>query len=227
MIRVLVVEDDPLLAEAHRRYVERVDGFTPVGVVHSGASALAFLGREPVDLVLLDFFLPDTSGLDVCRELRRAGHPADVLAVTSARDLDLVRAAVSLGVVQYVLKPFTFALFREKLESYAAYRAELDRAEGGDAVQQDVERLFAALRRPSVAGGLPKGFSAETYERVLDHLRRAGEDVSASDLAEAVGASRVTARRYLEHLADQGLADKSLRYGGAGRPEQLYRWRAT
>jgi response regulator of citrate/malate metabolism len=226
VIRVLVVEDDPLLAAAHRRYVERVDGFTPVGVVHSGASALAFLGREPVDLVLLDFFLPDTSGLDVCRELRRAGHPADVLAVTSARDLDLVRAAVSLGVVQYVLKPFTFALFREKLESYAAYRAELERAEGGDAVQQDVDRLFAALRRPSVEG-LPKGLSAETYERVLDHLRRTGEDVSASDLAAAVGASRVTARRYLEHLVDQGLVDKTLRYGGAGRPEQLYRWRNT
>jgi response regulator of citrate/malate metabolism len=226
VIRVLVVEDDPLLAEAHRRYVERVDGFTPVGVVHSGASALAFLGREPVDLVLLDFFLPDTSGLDVCRELRRAGHPADVLAVTSARDLDLVRAAVSLGVVQYVLKPFTFALFREKLESYAAYRAELERAEGGDAVQQDVDRLFAALRRPSVEG-LPKGLSAETYEKVLDHLRRTGEDVSASDLAAAVGASRVTARRYLEHLVDQGLVDKTLRYGGAGRPEQLYRWRNT
>jgi response regulator of citrate/malate metabolism len=226
VIRVLVVEDEPLLAEAHRRYVERVDGFTPVGVVHSGASALAFLGREPVDLVLLDFFLPDTSGLDVCRELRRAGHPTDVLAVTSARDLDLVRAAVSLGVVQYVLKPFTFALFREKLESYAAYRAELERAEGGDAVQQDVDRLFAALRRPSVEG-LPKGLSAETYERVLDHLRRTGEDVSASDLAAAVGASRVTARRYLEHLVDQGLVDKTLRYGGAGRPEQLYRWRNT
>jgi response regulator of citrate/malate metabolism len=125
-----------------------------------------------------------------------------------------------------VLKPFTFALFREKLESYAAYRAELERAEGGDAVQQDVDRLFAALRRPSVEG-LPKGLSAETYERVLDHLRRTGEDVSASDLAAAVGASRVTARRYLEHLVDQGLVDKTLRYGGAGRPEQLYRWRNT
>ena len=113
MIRVLVVEDEPVAAEAHRVYVERLPGFSVAGVVHSGGEALRFCEREPVDLVLLDFYLPDTHGLAVCRSLRAAGLPIDVIAVTSARDLGLVKAAVSVGVVQYLLKPFTFATLRE------------------------------------------------------------------------------------------------------------------
>ena len=113
MISVLVVEDDPVAAEAHREYVERVAGFTVAGVVHSGGAAVRFCERHHVDLVLLDFYLPDTHGLAVCRALRATGAPIDVIAVTSARDLAVVRGAVSAGVVQYLLKPFTFAALRQ------------------------------------------------------------------------------------------------------------------
>lgn len=121
-IRVLVVEDEPLIAEAHKAYVERLPGFTVAGVVHTAQDAMAALRGAPVDLVLLDLNLPDRHGLDVCRALRAAGSGTDVLAVTSARDLAMVRAAVALGVTHYLLKPFTFAAFRDKLERYAQYR---------------------------------------------------------------------------------------------------------
>ncbi|GFJ88100.1 response regulator [Phytohabitans rumicis] len=96
-IRVLVVEDEPLIAEAHRAYTERVTGFSVVGVAHTARDAMAVLRGEPVDLVLLDLNLPDKHGLDVCRALRAAGSGTDVLAVTSARDIAMVRAAVALG----------------------------------------------------------------------------------------------------------------------------------
>ena len=69
--------------------------------------------------------LPDGHGLGLLQRLRAAGHLCDVIAVTSARDADVVRHAVAQGVVLYLLKPFTFATFRAKLEQYAAYRAEL------------------------------------------------------------------------------------------------------
>jgi response regulator of citrate/malate metabolism len=228
-VRVLVVEDEALAAEAHAAYVARVPGFTVAGVARSAREAARALesAREagaPVDLVLLDMNLPDGHGLGLLAGLRGAGHLCDVIAVTAARDTQVVRQAVGQGVVLYLLKPFTFATFRAKLEQYAAYRAELDAAPD-EVVQDEVDRLLGSLR-PTAAAPLPKGMSAETMRAVTAALRDADGELSASEVADAVGTSRVTARRYLEHLADQGLAARSLRYGASGgRPEVAYSWR--
>ncbi|MEP7035451.1 MAG: response regulator [Actinomycetota bacterium] len=222
-IGVLVVEDEPVAADAHRTYVERVPGFVVRGVAHDGGGALRQLSHptSAVDLVLLDMHLPDIHGLDVVRAMRTAGHRADVIAVTSARDLEVVRAAVSQGVVQYLLKPFTFAALRDKLERYAAYRLQL---EGNFASgQSEVDRVLGTLRGND-PGSLPKGMSQESLDAVVAVLRPSGDSLSATQVASAVGASRVTARRYLEHLADSGLVVRRSRYGGTGRPEVEYRW---
>ena len=128
VLRVLVVEDEPIAAEAHTAYVGRVDGFEVVATVGTSQAALKALQDKAIDVVLLDMNLPDRHGLDVVRAMRAAGHRADVIAVTSARDLDVVRAAVSLGVVQYVLKPFVFATLRERLLAYRAYREQVTTA---------------------------------------------------------------------------------------------------
>ena len=218
MIRVLVVEDEPVAAEAHRVYVSRLSGFEVAGVVHSGGDALRFCEREPVDLVLLDFYLPDAHGLAVCRSLRAAGVPIDVIAVTSARDLALVKAAVSVGVVQYLLKPFTFATLREKLERYAEFRL----ASGEVTGQAEIDRALGALRTTE-SPPLPKGMSAPTLDAITEALASAAEGLSAGAAASAIGASRVTARRYLEYLADNGLAVREPHYGQVGRPEVFYR----
>jgi response regulator of citrate/malate metabolism len=218
LIRVLVVEDEPVAAEAHRVYVSRLSGFEVAGVVHSGGEALRFCEREPPDLILLDFYLPDTHGLAVCRALRAAGLPIDVIAVTSARDLAVVKAAVSVGVVQYLLKPFTFAALREKLERYA----EFHRVSGEVTGQAEIDRALGALRT-SDAPPLPKGMSAETLDAITSALASAADGLSAGAAASMIGASRVTARRYLEYLADNGLAQREPRYGQVGRPEVFYR----
>ncbi|GAA2392671.1 response regulator [Nonomuraea africana] len=216
MIRVLVVEDEEFTAEANRVFVERVEGFTVAGVARSGGEALRFLRRTEVDLILLDLYLPDMHGLEVCRAVRAAGLSCDVIAVTSARDLAVVRNAVALGVAQYLLKPFTFATLREKLNRYAAFRA----SEGEVTGQGDVDRALATLRGPSA---LPKGMTQDTLDAVCAELRRS--PMSAQAVGAAIGVSRVTARRYLEHLVDTGSADRVPQYGGVGRPELLYRIR--
>jgi response regulator of citrate/malate metabolism len=226
-VRVLVVEDEELAAEAHAEYVRRVDGFELAGVARSAAEALRHLAGDPaVDLVLLDMHLPDGHGLSLLRRLRAAGHPCDVIAVTSARDTDVVRRAVTQGVVLYLLKPFSFAMFRSKLEHYAAYRRQLEGIDE-DVVQDEVDRVFGALRSRSGAAELPKGLGPETLRQVTDVLRAPAAEagLSATEVGAAVGASRVTARRYLEHLAEQGRVERSPRYGGGGRPEVAYRWR--
>ncbi|SFL15367.1 response regulator [Geodermatophilus ruber] len=222
MIRVLVVEDEPVAAEAHRAYVDRTPGFTTAAVAGTGAQALDALFRLPVDLVLLDMNLPDTHGITLCRRIRGAGAQVDVLAVTSARELTTVRAAAAHGVVGYLLKPFTYPALRDRLTAYAEYRERLHA--GGDAAgQDDVDRVLGAAR-PSRPAPLPKGMGRETLDAVVAAVR-AADGVSAAETGRLIGASRITARRYLEYLADTGLVDRVPRYGGTGRPELEYRWR--
>lgn len=228
-VRVLVVEDEALAAEAHASYVARVPGFELAGVARSAREAVRALdsaqaGGTPVDLLLLDMNLPDGHGLGLLAGLRGAGHLCDVIAVTAARDTKVVRQAVVQGVVLYLLKPFTFATFRAKLEQYADYRALMDAAPA-EVVQDEVDQLLGSLR-PTGSTPLPKGMSAETLRAVTSAVRESAGELSASEVAAAVGASRVTARRYLEHLAEQGLVARGVRYGsGGGRPEVSYSWR--
>ncbi|MFI1398121.1 response regulator [Streptomyces sp. NPDC020681] len=219
-IRVLVVDTDPVAARAHALYVRQLTDFEVVGIARTCAEARRQLGCTRVDLLLLDLHLPDGHGLTLARALRAAGHRADVIAVSSESDLAMVRESVSLGVVQYVLKPFTFHNLRDRLLRYAEFRAASGEANG----QEEVDQVFAALRGPQQAEP-PKGLSAPTLERVRHTLQTASDEgLSAAALGSGIGISRITARRYLEYLVGTGMAQRNPRYGRVGRPELNYRW---
>jgi len=223
VIRVLVVDDDFMVARIHVGFVERVDGFEVVGVAHSGAEAADAVARLRPDLLLLDLYLPDRFGLELLADLRRGPHPCDAIVITAAKEGDAVRAAVRLGVADYLLKPFRFPDLEDRLSRYAGQRRLLDHTEVHG--QDDVDRAF--VRAGGSVGGtvaLPKGMSAETARLVEDALTGATATLSATEVAELVGLSRVSARRYLEHYVTTGQADVRLRYGSTGRPERLYRW---
>jgi response regulator of citrate/malate metabolism len=220
MIRTLVVDDDFRVADLHRLYTEQLGGFEVVGLAHTGAEAVVLTERLAPDLVLLDIYLPDISGLDVLRALRQGERPIDVIAITAAQDVATIRAAMQGGSVHYLIKPFTFTVFREKLQSYAEVQARLGRV--AQASQAEVDRLYGLLRTGRDEE-LPKGLSSATRDLVVSALRSVPEPVSASDVARIAGLSRVTARRYLEHLAAGGSVDITMQYGAPGRPEHLYR----
>ncbi|MEV0030830.1 response regulator [Nocardia sp. NPDC050793] len=229
MIRVLIVEDEPLIAEAHRAYVERIPGFIPVGVAHTGreamrATAAAAAEGAPVDLVLMDIGLPDTSGLDVAAALSGLAPSPDVIAITSARDLAMVRTAVASGVVLYLLKPFTFAAFSDKLERYREFRTALPAGESA-LTQLDIDRALSALRTPDQRANTPKGVAPQTLEEISRIVRTARDGITAADTATGIGVSRITAWRYLEKLADDGLVVRRSDYGRAGRPKTRYVWK--
>jgi response regulator of citrate/malate metabolism len=222
VIRTLIIEDDAMTASIHRSYVERVPGFDVVGEAYTGRDALDAVRRLRPDLVLLDIYLPDISGLEVLRRLREPGAPhVDVVAVTAAKDVETLRTAIHGGVIHYLVKPFFFDTLRERLEAYAALRGRLDRLRNPD--QNDIDHVFSLLRTQG-RQSLPKGISALTLERVSEALSRAAGEVTATQVAETAGISRGTARRYLEYLAAIGAIQLSLRYGVTGRPEHLYRW---
>ncbi|SDQ38779.1 response regulator [Thermostaphylospora chromogena] len=220
MIKVLVVDDDFMVARIHAGYVERVQGFSVVATAHSGQAAIAAVAQHRPDLVLLDIYLPDMSGLDVLRTLRGIAHPVDVLVITAARDVATVQEAMRGGAVNYLIKPFTAAALTDRLQRYADTRRQLT-AIGPTAEQDEVDRLFGV--DPPGPPPLPKGLSAATCALVADVLRENGE-LSAAETAALTGLSRVSARRYLEYLCVSGRAELRPRYGTAGRPEHRYRW---
>lgn len=219
MIRTLVADDDFMVASLHRSYTEEVAGFSVVGEAHSGQEVLRLARQLQPDLVLLDLYLPDIHGLQIVQQLQAHEPAPDVIVITAARDAATVQRAMQTGALHYIVKPFSLATFREKLERYAAWRAELSRL--GSADQRAVDRLYSVLR-PADAASLPKGLSAATLELVESVLREATADLSAAEVARAAGVSRVTARRYLQHLARTGKVTLTLRYGTAGRPEHRY-----
>ncbi|WP_137990273.1 response regulator [Streptomyces vilmorinianum] len=219
MTKVLVVDDDFMVAKLHSRFVSAVEGFSVVGVAHSGGEALSLAERLRPDLVLLDIYLPDMDGISVLRELRGAGLAVDALFITAARDAGMIRSALRAGALHYLIKPFNQAALQEQLRHVASLRTRLDELD--EARQEDVDQIFGA--RPRGSRELPKGLAAHTAELVDGILRAHPEGLSATECAEAGSLSRVSARRYLEYFAETGRAEITLRYGGTGRPERRYR----
>jgi response regulator of citrate/malate metabolism len=225
VIRTLVVDDDFMAVSVHRQFVERIPGFKVVGEATTAREARASVTQLAPELVLLDIYLPDENGIELIRHLRATRSPrVDVIAITSAKDVEVLRDAMQLGVVHYIVKPFTFATFRERLESYSAARQRL--AEMQHAEQRDIDRLYGLLRTSGEAS-LPKGISPPTLTVVATLLRESEAALSTAELASRAGLSQGVARRYLRFLADSGAIDYTLRYGAAGRPEHLYRWTAA
>ncbi len=220
-IRVVIVDDDFAVAQVNRAFVDARSGFTVVAEAHTGTEALAAIELHRPQLVLLDVYLPDLGGIDVLRRLRAADDDVEVIAVTAARDLDTVRRARQLGVRHYLVKPFSGASLGERLDEVR--RGIVADSAMPDAAldQREVDRILGgASTRRAV---LPKGLSSVSLERVAAQLAVCESDASAAEIAESLGMSRVSARRYLEHLVARGAAEVSPRYGNAGRPEHRYR----
>jgi response regulator of citrate/malate metabolism len=223
VISTLIVEDDYHVATIHAAYVRKVSGFAVAGHASTVATARAEIKRLSPALVLLDLYLPDGHGLDLVREvLERQGGRPDFLVITAARDMASVRAAMQLGTVHYLVKPFRFAQLEERLMTYRNLHGRLEQIE--EAEQHEVDTLYGLLRGPAP---LPKGQSGPTMARIRQLLRSAPEDLSAAEIAEQIGISRSTAQRYLAQLARQGAIELHLHYGATGRPEHRYRIGAT
>ncbi|WP_265435775.1 response regulator [Aeromonas media] len=221
MIKILIVEDDPAIAEIHRRCVQRLAGFEVLGVALTLFDAREQIAILKPDLVLLDVWLPDGEGFSLLRELRQCGAHLDVILLTAAREAAALQEAMRLGVVDFILKPVVFERLRDTLDKYCQSRAAL--AALADIDQQAVDALFGTPLQQVAAGGLPKGIDALTLQRVLAALNQQG--ASAEEIGSRVGVSRTTARRYLEFLVGQQLASPELEYGTVGRPERRYRQR--
>jgi response regulator of citrate/malate metabolism len=220
VIRVLIVDDDFMVAKVHAGFIQNTPGFAVVGAAHTGAEALVKTRELQPGLVLLDIHLPDANGLDLMLQLRDIAPELDVLVISAAREVETVRRALRGGIVHYLIKPFSQADLQERLEHYLSAYQGMDSSKHV-AEQSDVNRVFGVDRMELTQRPLPKGCSAETLRLVEQVLHSAEADLSAAEVADRLGMSRVSARRYLEYLHDEARVDVRLRYG-AGRPERRY-----
>lgn len=218
-ISVLVVDDDFMVAEIHRRFIDSTSGFRTVRIVHTAADAVAAVHELEPDLLLLDVYLPDMSGLDALQQLRAEGCDVAVIVVTAARELDTVSRALHGGAADYLVKPFEYPQLADKLDNFQRRARALSDPAGMD--QSVIDSLFG-VGQQAAPSALPKGLSQETGQLVLHAVQQGGE-VSAAECAELAGLSRVSARRYLEHFASLGVLGVRLEYGRAGRPVHRYR----
>ena len=224
-MRVLIVEDDPMVMRLNVDYLARLEGVELVGQCESVPAALELLEREAVDLLLLDVYLRNRSGLEVLRHLRAQDRNTDAVLITAASEIETVRAAQRLGARDYLVKPFSFERFRDAVEACRRARDALSRLPD-QLGQGDIDRLFSQapatdLRRP---GDLPKGLTPASLAQVAQAMLALDEDSFTSEtLLPATGMSRVSVRKYLKHLSDAQLLEESFHYGQIGRPSFRYR----
>ncbi|MGJ7461072.1 response regulator [Halomonas sp. MA07-2] len=229
---ILIIEDDFRIAEIHRAFMEQSEGFRVVGMARSGAEAREWLARHAaqIQLVLLDAYLPDVEGLELLWLLRRDHLHIDVVMVTAAREVETISEALRGGVFDYLIKPAEAARMGQMLARFRRERAAL--AARGEMSQEELDRVLARVQPEAAPGGpaaegprrqLPKGIDRLTLRAVVAAVEEARAPLAAMQVAKAMGASRSTARRYLEFLVSVKVVSAELGYGDVGRPERRYR----
>lgn len=220
MVRVLIVEDDPMVAMILSQYVERQKGFAVAGTCADGERALASLENDPVPLLLLDVHMPNLDGFELLRELRDRDMDTDVIFVTAAHDRLSLTKALRYGCVDYLVKPFTYERFCLAIEKYTALTTALHSEEGFS--QKAIDRLL--ITSPRVTGEHPpKGIQEKTLAHILKYMEEnSGVWLTGEEIARAVGLTSVTVRRYMHHLEISGKVTGEIDYATGGRPCMRY-----
>ncbi len=224
-IRVVIAEDDPQIAEIQRRFLERIDGFELIGMAHGIAESKDLIEVLQPDLLLLDVYFPDGSGLDLIRHVRAHSSNTDIILITAAKDVDTLREAMHGGVFYFLIKPLVYERLEECLHNYQEHLQRLQ--EVSTLAQKDVDKLFqapASQKDTFIEERLPKGVDKLTLGKVRQTFaEQASRHFSAEEMGDIIGASRTTARRYLEYLTSTNEAVAEVSYGTVGRPERRYR----
>lgn len=220
MINVLVVEDDPMVADLNRGYLKMIDGFALAGVLHNGVDALEFMDKHPVSLLLLDVFMPGLDGLSLLQEVRTRYPNVDVIMVTAARSSGDIQTALRLGAIDYIVKPFVFERFQSALTNYRERVSLLsDDAELSQAAIDS--RIFA---KGSRAAKVPKGIENETLQRIRTIVKQQDKPFDVQELVPVINLSRISLKKYLDYMVEIGDLYSELAYRGQGRPVTLYRY---
>nr|WP_295974029.1 response regulator [uncultured Bacillus sp.] len=220
MIKVVLIEDDLMVQEVNRQFVDNVPGFHVIGLAGSGVEGLNLIRELKPDLALIDVYMPEQDGLETLYRIRREAHRVDVIAITAASDVETIRGFIQQGAFDYIVKPFKFDRIKKSLEKYRLFRNQISEKESMS--QQELDEIFFQ-KEDGEAVDLPKGLNQITLDKVVSYLAQCTEPLSAETVAEGVGLARVTVRRYLDFLEKIGRVEMDIHYGGIGRPINQYK----
>ncbi|MDO4620448.1 MAG: response regulator [Lachnospiraceae bacterium] len=224
MYKVLIAEDDPMVAMINEKYVEKNKDYTVVGKARDGKSAVAFVKENEVDLVILDVYMPVMDGIEALGEMRAEGLPVEVIMVTAANDRTTLEKALHMGVVDYLVKPFTLERFQMALDKFAAQKYAFGSETEFNQSLIDSIVETNGRKKPQEQQALPKGIQARTLQILLDFLgQNAGAYYPCDLIAEKTDLTIVTVRRYMTFLVERGDAENRMNYETGGRPQVLYR----
>lgn len=220
MIQVLIVEDDPMVAEFNRRYLAKIPGFTVAAVAKSAAETQAILEKQEIDLMLLDIFMPGTNGLELLARLRKKDKSIDFIVISAACDSLTIKKALRYGAVDYLIKPFEFERFETAL---CAYRDRVRLMKNQRVLNQHELDQHILYKEPAVQHELPKGIDRSTLKVVWECVAGKKDVFTTKAVAESVGVSRVSMRKYLDFLTKLELLSREVAFGAVGRPVCQYR----
>jgi len=222
MIGAVVLEDDPMVLELHRQYLSRVKDISFLGCAKDGDEGLKLIERVHPHLAIVDIYMPGLNGLELLKAIRAQGLNTDIILVTAAHDVDSVQQGIQYGAIDYIIKPFTFARFKKALDSYRQYFIKL-RTSKRTMSQQEIDTLkSSSAGRVRENHHLPKGLQQNTLDLIVELIRDKSGYFTTREIAAALGISRVTVKRYLSFLQDNGCLKETLAYGPVGRPMQKF-----
>lgn len=224
-IKVLIVEDDPMVAKFNRHYLEQMEDFQFVGWAASGDEAKRLLDEQEVDLILLDIYMPHTNGIQLLTALREQGLAVDVIVISAASDNVSIRRMLQYGAVDYLIKPFEFTRFQAALTAYREEHQLIKRGENLSQEQLDKLVRYSGLdTKTAAAEGLPKGLTEETLASIWSIIGELPQAVfSTEDITRAVPLSRISVRKYLAFLTEIKVLSMESSYGAVGRPVYMYK----
>jgi two-component system CitB family response regulator/two-component system response regulator DcuR len=222
IVKALIVDDDPKIAEIHRRFTLKAEGYEVVGIATSINEARELLDILEPDLILLDIFFPQGNGIDFLWEIRSRKKPVDIILITAAKEIETLHEAMRGGVFDYIIKPALLSRFQATLKRYRSTREQL--VTSGTIDQQAADQIMKVTAvETAVPAALPKGIDAISLAKVrkvfTDHPK---SRMSADQVGIKIGMSRSSARRYLEYLVDAGWLGADISYGIVGRPERNF-----
>lgn len=221
MYKVLIVEDDPMVAMINEQYIARNKNFQVAGKCRDGGSALEFLEKNPVDLLVLDVYMPHMNGFEVLRQIRSRKMTVEAIMVTAANDRESLEEALHLGIVDYLVKPFTFDRFQMALEKFMAQNNALKDVETLN--QTSIDFIIANAWKKNEEM-YPKGIQQKTLRLILEQLQENPDQwLTGDEIAEKTGLTSVTVRRYMNYLAESGKVAGEMNYETGGRPCMRYR----
>ena len=221
MYKVLIVEDDPMVAMINEQFVSRHKDFVVAHKCNDGKSALEYLDENEVDLIILDVYMPYMDGFETLRQIRKKQISVDVIMVTAANEREQLKVGLHLGVVDYLVKPFTFERFKVALDKFIA---QVEALKDLDKVNQKNIDFLIDKSRKTTNELYPKGIQEKTLQTIMEHLKEnKNKWLTGDEIAEKIGLTGVTVRRYMTHLAETGMIIADMNYETGGRPCMLYK----